>query len=336
MQATTLTRLQVPEAALRVRYYHQDHLGSSAHLTDANAASLEETAFYPFGGTRLTHTLQTAKEGYKFTQKEHDAETGLEYFGCRFLSVSLPRFVSVDPLAQDLRTERLQEPQRLSAYSYCANRALVLTDPTGLDAKEIDELVTSVPVTITPAQAQQAKERDDAAARAVQEVLGNTAVPAPTLRNVHWNRNQPIVAHLQKELRDVFPEFRHKPPTTQPYVGAGYVNRTTAMGTFSAHSEGRAVDIYLSANNPSERRLAEALFRLFSGPNAAALGIQHVIFNRQIWSAADGPDSYTGGDRNPHTDHVHVAFTRAGSQEQPAQLHSLLVDTAVGLMTGVP
>ena len=41
--------LEIPDPALRVRYYHQDHLGASAVMSDANGALMEETAFYPFG-----------------------------------------------------------------------------------------------------------------------------------------------------------------------------------------------------------------------------------------------------------------------------------------------
>jgi hypothetical protein len=48
---------------------------------------------------------------------------------------------------------------------------------------------------------------------------------------------------------------------------------------------------------------------------ASETGIDNVIWNRQIWSvgrANEGIREYTG--RSAHTDHIHVEFTREGSQ----------------------
>ena len=62
----------------------------------------------------------------------------------------------------------------------------------------------------------------------------------------------------------------------------------------------------------NEKFLGDQLFQLFI-QNAAELGLDHVIWDRQIWSAQrGGPRPYTGV--SPHTDHVHVAFTRDVSQ----------------------
>jgi hypothetical protein len=59
--------------------------------------------------------------------------------------------------------------------------------------------------------------------------------------------------------------------------------------------------------------------------------LDHVIWNRQIWSSArGGPRPYTGV--SPHTDHVHVAFTRAGSQN--TTFPRTLLDIAI-LRTGL-
>jgi hypothetical protein len=52
VEANAPTQLDAPEAALRIRYYHQDHLGSSAVISDAAGAVVDEIAFYPFGQPR--------------------------------------------------------------------------------------------------------------------------------------------------------------------------------------------------------------------------------------------------------------------------------------------
>jgi len=66
---------------------------------------------------------------HKFTGKEHDYETGLDYFGARYDSSSMGRFGSPDP--GNIGVKRLS-PQSWNAYSYSLNDPLALTDPTGL------------------------------------------------------------------------------------------------------------------------------------------------------------------------------------------------------------
>ena len=78
LQAAAPALLQIPDPTLRIRYYHQDHLGSSSVVSDAAGARVEETAFYTFGAPRNEHRLRQSEEPYKFTQKERDAESGLQ------------------------------------------------------------------------------------------------------------------------------------------------------------------------------------------------------------------------------------------------------------------
>lgn len=136
---------------------------------------------------------------------------------------------------------------------------------------------------------------------------------------ISWRRNQPMVKYLKRWLPRMFPLIKK--------VG-GYANRTTARGSFSAHSEGRAADIYLRANIPEQKALGDALFKMFR-ERSRELGVHHVIWNRQIWSARrGGPRPYGGGS---HRDHVHVAFTRVASQKQPSILIPLLDGIHIGL-----
>jgi RHS repeat-associated protein len=65
----------------------------------------------------------------RFTSKERDAETGLDYFGARYYSGAQGRFMSVDPVT--ITTERMLDPQQLNAYAYVRNNPIRLIDPTG-------------------------------------------------------------------------------------------------------------------------------------------------------------------------------------------------------------
>lgn len=62
----------------------------------------------------------------KYTGKERDSETGLDYFGARYYGNSQGRFSSADPgpyMAAD--------PQTWNRYSYSRNNPLKYIDPTG-------------------------------------------------------------------------------------------------------------------------------------------------------------------------------------------------------------
>ena len=124
--------MRKPDSPLTVRYYHQDHLKSTNVITDAVGNLLEEIAYYPYGHPRHTHRpMSIEAEPYKFSQKEIDSETGLQYFEARHLDGSLSRFMSVDPALERTSRHLFENPQRLNAYSYALNRPLAYRDPSG-------------------------------------------------------------------------------------------------------------------------------------------------------------------------------------------------------------
>jgi RHS repeat-associated protein len=65
----------------------------------------------------------------KFTGKERDGETGLDYFGARHYANTQGRFTSPDPL---LSSGTVYDPQTWDRYSYTLNNPLKYTDPFGL------------------------------------------------------------------------------------------------------------------------------------------------------------------------------------------------------------
>ncbi len=72
-----------------------------------------------------------SREGYKFTGKERDAESGLDYFGARYYGSNMGRFVTPDPL---MASAHASNPQSLNRYAYVYNNPLGWIDPYGLDA----------------------------------------------------------------------------------------------------------------------------------------------------------------------------------------------------------
>lgn len=63
----------------------------------------------------------------KFTGKERDAETGLDFFGARYLSSAQGRFTSPDSPSYS----KLSYPQTWNLYSYAVNNPLNYVDPDG-------------------------------------------------------------------------------------------------------------------------------------------------------------------------------------------------------------
>ena len=128
----------VPEsssAAQHVFYELGDHLGSTSTVLDKTTGELVEKATYAaYGATDSDYRpgrWGDFREDYRFTGKEDDVEVGLTYFGKRFYSANLNRWMNPDPLA-------LHEPGKadLNLYAYVHGRVLSATDPMGLDPSD--------------------------------------------------------------------------------------------------------------------------------------------------------------------------------------------------------
>jgi RHS repeat-associated protein len=127
-------------AAGGTEYLMADALGSTRIVLDAAGTVKERIDYLPFGEeiatpiggraapyTAFVYPTNPDIEAQKFTGKERDAETGLDYFGARYMSAAQGRFTSPDPVGGNLL-----DPQTLNRYAYVRNNPLVLTDPTGM------------------------------------------------------------------------------------------------------------------------------------------------------------------------------------------------------------
>jgi RHS repeat-associated protein len=87
------------------------------------------TTFVYDGVPRLVH--QCVSTPSRYTGKEHDAESGLDYFGARHYSSTIGRFLSPDP--SGLAYADMTDPQSLNLYAYVRNHPLSFIDPNGLE-----------------------------------------------------------------------------------------------------------------------------------------------------------------------------------------------------------
>jgi RHS repeat-associated protein len=118
-------------------YYHGDHLGSSNFITDKDGAQYEQYLFTPYGETWVEEQSDSLdKINFKFTSKELDEETGLYYFGARYLEPQTSRWMNTDPIYSKYLDSKVGEGGiynsiNSSLYTYAGNNPLMYTDPDG-------------------------------------------------------------------------------------------------------------------------------------------------------------------------------------------------------------
>ncbi len=117
-------------------YYTQDQIGSTRIVTNDSGTVVYAEAHDPYGGIQKTW-VNAFDPKRKFSDKERDGETGLDYFGARYYSApeyseghtGSYRWLSIDPVFNTFAV--LADPQASNLYSYCRNNPLSPYDPDG-------------------------------------------------------------------------------------------------------------------------------------------------------------------------------------------------------------
>jgi RHS repeat-associated protein len=117
-----------------VEYYHLDGLGTVRAVSDAdgNLIATENRDYLPYGEEWCATgpcSGVPAGQPKRFTGKERDPETGLDYFGARYYGAGIGRFTTVDPVYT--WQENLVDPQRWNRYAYARDNPLRYVDPDG-------------------------------------------------------------------------------------------------------------------------------------------------------------------------------------------------------------
>ncbi len=151
----------VAPAESGTRYLTVDHLGSTRLVTGTGGVVDKRYDYLPFGQemvagvggrtTALRYQDGSAADGQRvrFTGKERDAETGLDYVGARYMSSAQGRFIRPDPNNPILNAQMLtagglpseaarahldhflENTQDWNRYAYVRNNPLTLVDPFG-------------------------------------------------------------------------------------------------------------------------------------------------------------------------------------------------------------
>ena len=104
-------------------FYHSDHLGSTSYITDDHANITQYDAYLPYGELLVDEHSSSEDLPYKFNGKQFDDETGLYYYGARYLNPMASIWYGVDPLAEKYID--------VSAYLYCYGNPIKMIDSNG-------------------------------------------------------------------------------------------------------------------------------------------------------------------------------------------------------------
>lgn len=119
-------------------YFHlSDWLGTRRQQTDYAGNPVLDFAGLPYGdGLSVVPIPSTSAPGateHHFTGKERDTESGNDYFGARYYSSAMGRFMSPDwsAKADPVLYAKLEDPQTLNLYAYVTNNPLAKRDLDG-------------------------------------------------------------------------------------------------------------------------------------------------------------------------------------------------------------
>src|SRR5262249_27229813 len=103
-----------------VKYHLGDHLSSSNLVIDKAGNWINREEYTPYGETSFG---SFSRKRYRFTGKERDEESGLNYHGARYCAPWLARWTNCDPLGMT---------DGFSLYTFVRGNPLKLVDKNGL------------------------------------------------------------------------------------------------------------------------------------------------------------------------------------------------------------
>ncbi len=125
-----------PTPAYPVHYYHTDQAETPLAMTDSGGEVVWRAVYKPFGDEHEVVEIPASNDNRFHTSKK-DTETGLNYFGARYMASPVGRFIAPDPIGAvnphngQIIDEITHDPKRLNFYSYGSNNPYKYTDPDG-------------------------------------------------------------------------------------------------------------------------------------------------------------------------------------------------------------
>ena len=112
-----------------------ERIPKESRTTDRDGNITQYTAYLPYGELLVDEHSSSEDLPYKFNGKELDEETGLYYYGARYMQPVASIWYGIDPL-----TEKYPD---VSAYAYCMGNPVKLVDD---DGKKVYLFATQLPM----------------------------------------------------------------------------------------------------------------------------------------------------------------------------------------------
>src|SRR3990167_5970616 len=96
--------IKTVHAVENLYYLHQDHLGSTALVTDSTGKMVSKQSYYPYGTTRSQSSVvssQPTERAYTGQISDQD-QTGLYYYNARYYNPQIAKFTQADSLNNKL------------------------------------------------------------------------------------------------------------------------------------------------------------------------------------------------------------------------------------------
>lgn len=118
------TRIQDPVPTRLIRYRLNNHLGSASLELDHQAQIISYEEYYPFGSTssRFVRSQTETFNRYRYSGKERDEESGLDFYGARYYAHFLGKWISTDKAGIE---------GGINLYGFVEQNPIKLTDPSG-------------------------------------------------------------------------------------------------------------------------------------------------------------------------------------------------------------
>jgi RHS repeat-associated protein len=107
------------------RYQYSNHLGLACVELDEQVRIISYEEYHPYGTSAyraMTVNVEVPPQRYRYTGKERDEESGLNYHGARYYTPWLGRWISCDPSFLI---------DGFNIFSYCSGRPTMLSDTKG-------------------------------------------------------------------------------------------------------------------------------------------------------------------------------------------------------------
>jgi RHS repeat-associated protein len=127
------------------RFQYTNHLGSACLELDEAAAFVSYEEFFPYGNTSFQSVdkqREVPAKRYRYTGKERDEESGLDYYGARYYASWLGRWCSCDPIGIK---------DGVNVYMYVRGNPINALDNIGLE----EDILSNIDVTPLEKKCQQ-------------------------------------------------------------------------------------------------------------------------------------------------------------------------------------